>query len=159
MRCSTSPGVGAPFTVPSLEDKDEDELVHGVDVGEVIGVVSRVDYRITDPAAVLAAGRRAYLDVRPEDDEEDAAADVTDIGQALYQRAHAAGEERAEEALRTTPGLRVLGATRWFVEVDEPIGAGSDVESYPFHRADGSPFHPFMSADYVYLDDEDADGD
>jgi hypothetical protein len=56
-----------------------------------ISVLQRHDFRIIDEAAVISAGRAAYLRVWPQDDPAAAVADVTSVGRALYQIAHADG--------------------------------------------------------------------
>src|SRR3981081_1112236 len=61
------------------EDDDEsDEDLDGEDIPETavrVHVLHRADYRITDPDAVIDAGRRAYRELWPEDTDEDAEVD------------------------------------------------------------------------------------
>jgi hypothetical protein len=82
-------------------DEDEDASTSG------ITVLLRRDYVVADQAVVLAEGRAAYLRVWPDDDEASAAADVTSLGRALYQVAHADGWDRLED----TPGLEPMGGS------------------------------------------------
>lgn len=56
------------------EDEDGDQ-----DDGSVLPVVGRWDYRITDPDALVDAGRRAYLNAWPDDPLEDAGSAVGEI--------------------------------------------------------------------------------
>lgn len=55
-------------------DEDESELIASQ---SVISLVGRADFRIVDPEAFIAAGRRAYLRLYDLDDEELAARNVT----------------------------------------------------------------------------------
>jgi hypothetical protein len=117
-------GTGFPFGVlhqvaehdDDDDDDDDDEATAGVTV------LQRRDYRVTDEAAVLDAGRRAYLRVWPEDDDAAAAADVTHLGRALYQLAHADGWHSLDqvEGLRTTGGAVVV------LQQDELLGPDPD---------------------------------
>ena len=86
-----------------------------VEVAGLVRIVHRADFAVTDPEAVLAAGRAAYREVWPEDGEEDAAADVTDLGRALYQVQHAGGLAGLEDVA----GLDPLGSTTWYVDVTD----------------------------------------
>ena len=58
---------------------------------EGLSVLQRHDYTVTDFDAVMRAGRQAFLRAWPDDTEEEAARDVTHLGRALYQLAHADG--------------------------------------------------------------------
>ena len=71
---------------------------------------------MTDPDAVLAAGRAAYLRVWPDDDEAAASADVGGLGRALYQLVHAGGLDALSEPV---PGLLPLTATTQVHAVQE----------------------------------------
>jgi hypothetical protein len=110
-------GNGFPFGVLHDYAEDDDELDEAADDDEPepsvgISVLQRHDYRVTDEAAVMSAGRAAYLRVWPEDDEAAAAADVTYLGRALYQIAHADGWSSLDhvEGLYPTGGcVRVVG--------------------------------------------------
>jgi hypothetical protein len=102
-------GVAYPFGLmrPDLEQEVDDGEVEE-DAGSVSGfsLLRRDDFAVTDEQAVLEGGRRAYLDVWPDDSERDATADVTDLGRALYQLAHAHGWDDLKKAsgLRPTAG-------------------------------------------------------
>lgn len=85
-----------------------------------VSVLQRHDLRVTDEAAVLAAGRRAYLRSWPDDDADAAAADVTHLGRALYQLAHADGWDAVGEA----PGLRSTG--RSVLVIGRELAPGAD---------------------------------
>ena len=115
-------GVFPPVHVHGHDEEDgepaPDEVI---EVAGLVRIVHRADYAVTDPDAVLAAGRAAYLQVWPEDSEQDAAVDVTELGRALYQVQHAGGLTGFEDV----PGLDPLGSTTWFVDVtdeEEPPG-------------------------------------
>jgi hypothetical protein len=103
-------GAGFPFGVlHQFADDDEDDDEREEPAAGVT-VLQRRDYRVTDEAAVMDAGRRAYLRVWPDDDDAAAAADVTHLGRALYQLAHADGWHGLDqvEGLRTTGGAVVV---------------------------------------------------
>jgi hypothetical protein len=101
-------GNAFPFGVlHEYEEDDEDEEEDGEPLpADGISVLQRRDYAVTDEAAVMTAGRRAYLRVWPDDDEAAAAADVTHLGRAAYQLAHADGWESLDdvEGLERNPG-------------------------------------------------------
>jgi hypothetical protein len=105
-------GTGFPFGVlHQFADDDEDGDEEGEEVPTAgVTVLQRRDYRVTNEAAVMDAGRRAYLRVWPDDDDAAAAADVTHLGRALYQLAHADGWHSLDqvEGLRTTGGAVVV---------------------------------------------------
>jgi len=111
-------GNGFPFGVlhQFAEQDDDDEPADEPEPAAGISVLQRHDYRVTDEAAVMSAGRRAYLDAWPEDDEAAAAADVTHLGRALYQIAHASGWHNLDEVegLRATGGVVVVVAQSWW---------------------------------------------
>lgn len=132
-------GYGFPFDVlqdyaeeDEIDDEpaevDDDAVEAEPPVG--ISVLQRHDYRVTDQAAVLSAGRAAYLRVWPADDEAAAAADVTHLGRALYQVAHADGWH----ALDRVPGLRPVGGCVRVVDREETLGPDPDEwPEDPFH--------------------------
>ncbi len=101
------------------EDDEEHEAAEE-DLGPAPGVsvLQRHDYQVRDEAAVLSAGRSSYLRVWPEDDEAAAAADVTHLGRALYQIAHAEGWH----ALDQVEGLDPTGGCVRVVRRDETLG-------------------------------------
>ena len=129
------------------DDKDDAGLADEDDQKDAVAPVSvlhRADYRVTDPDAVLQAGRRAYQRVWPDDTDEDAASDVDHLGRALYQLQHAGGLA----ALDGTPGLEPAGATTWVLEAteqqspdpdrwpDDPFALGDDAHQRLLHRLD-----------------------
>ncbi|MCZ2815902.1 hypothetical protein [Modestobacter sp. VKM Ac-2984] len=87
-----------------------------------VSVLQRHDLRVTDEAAVLAAGRRAYLRSQPDGDAAAAVADVTDLGRALSQLADAGGWDAVGE----TPGLRTTG--RSVLVIGRELAPGADPE-------------------------------
>lgn len=106
--------------VDDVDDEEKPDEEQQPSTG--ISVIQRHDYRVTDDAAVLSAGRRAYLRVWPEDDENAANADVTHLGRALYQIAHAYGWE----SLGDVEGLRPTGACVIVVSRDDTLGPDPD---------------------------------
>jgi hypothetical protein len=105
-------GAGFPFGVlHQFAENDEDDDEEGEEVPAAgVTVLQRRDYRLTNEAAIMDAGRRAYLRVWPDDDEAAAAADVTHLERALYQLAHADGWHSLDqiEGLRTAGGAVVV---------------------------------------------------
>lgn len=87
-------GTGFPLGVlHQFVEDDEDDDDDDVDESPVIGVtvLRRSDYVVTDEEAVMEAGRHAYRRSMGEADPRGAAANVTHLGGALYQIAHAGG--------------------------------------------------------------------
>ena len=110
-------GVADPFGVlaqhyhvPENEGESEGEdgpIVSQVSIGEGLSMLRRDDYVVVDPEGVIAEGRRSYLKVWPNDTEEDASRDVTDLSRALYQVAHAGGWDEGLRVYNRPP--RSLG--------------------------------------------------
>lgn len=139
-------GTFPPVRVPGDPDVADDECAEEDDEEPAVARVSvlhRADYRVSDAVAVLQAGRRAYLEVWPDDTEDDAASDVSHLGRALYQLQHAGGLAALDE----TPGLEPAGAATWVVEAtevladrdpddwpDDPFALGEDAEERVLHR-------------------------
>jgi hypothetical protein len=82
------------------DDEGEEEDKDGT--AGVLSVVGRWDFRVTDSAAVVEAGRQAYLRAWPDDTPDDAAYRVEDVGQAAGELMH--GDDLA--ALHAAPGLQ-----------------------------------------------------
>lgn len=120
-------------------DSETDEAPTGV------SVLQRRDYRVVDEAAVMAAGRAAYLRVWPDDDEAAAAADVTHLGRALYQLAHADGWH----SLDHVEGLRVTAGAVAVIDQDELLRG--DPDDWPDDLFDLDGEEIFGQAD-VYLE-------
>ncbi|TMC63872.1 MAG: hypothetical protein E6J16_08035, partial [Chloroflexota bacterium] len=134
-------GVADPFgvlaqhyQVPENEGESEDEdgpIVPQVSVGEGLSMLRRDDYVVVDPERVIAEGRRSYLKVWPNDTEEDASRDVTDLSRALYQVAHAGGWD----ALTRLAGLQPTAKITWVIQNAQLIrGAPEGWPSDPFFR-------------------------
>lgn len=114
---------GTSFPLGSLyefDDDDDDEADETPARG--VSVLRRSDYAVADEEAVMEAGRQAYLRVWPEDGAEAAAADVTHLGRALYQIAHADGWDALDEV----EGLRPTGGVVLVQPSDELLGADPD---------------------------------
>jgi hypothetical protein len=127
-------GTFPPMGLAHHEDDEDDEAEFADEDDQeaavaLVSVLHRADYRVTDAAEVLQAGRRAYLQVWPDDRDDDAASDVDHLGRAFYQVQHASGLA----ALAATPGLEPAGATTWALEVTELLGP--DPDAWP-----GDPF-------------------
>ena len=132
-------GVADPFgvlaqhyQVPENEGESEDgPIVPQVAVGEGLSILRRDDYIVVDPERVIAEGRRSYLKVWPNDTEEDASSNGTDLGRALYQVAHAGGWD----ALTKLAGLQPTAEITWVIQNVELIrGAPEGWPSDPFFR-------------------------
>ncbi|WP_404385468.1 hypothetical protein LL946_05210 [Knoellia locipacati] len=108
------------------DDEDDDNWNDEEDEeGDVLSVLGRWDFRITDPEAFLAAGRRAYAKTWPGDTAEDAEIAVQTPHNVVSELLHGRGLGRVEKA----PGVEVRQYwTTTFVhdgtEVDEddPFG-------------------------------------
>lgn len=130
------------------EEDEEDADGEEVEVVAVVRVLHRADYAVADLDAVLEAGRAAYAEVWPDDSAEDAAADVTSLGRALYQIQHAGGLAGLEDA----PGLLPAGSTTWYVDV-------SDEEEGPEDPFGTDPERVLLQLDEVIEDGpDDEDG-
>jgi hypothetical protein len=75
-----------------LDAEDEDEEFDdpgdsgpAAEAGTRLSVVSRWDVAVTDPGALLEAGRAAHLRQHPEDEAEDARLAIPDVGAALWE--------------------------------------------------------------------------
>jgi hypothetical protein len=90
--------------------------------GAGLSVLERTDYRVVDENAVIEAGRAAYSEVWPDDTAEDAAADVTNLGRALYQIAHASGSWSSIEEVN---GITVTGRVIVAVSAEKTLGSES----------------------------------
>ncbi|MFY0408124.1 hypothetical protein [Solicola sp. PLA-1-18] len=89
---------------------------------QIVAVAHRHDYLLQDAAAVIEAGRRAYVDQLAPGESPDVDADVATVGQAMHQVVHASGID----ALRTLAGLEpVVGLT---VYLDLPLTAEDEAD-------------------------------
>ncbi|MEV6035856.1 hypothetical protein AB0L65_32185 [Nonomuraea sp. NPDC052116] len=96
-----------------IEDDEEEEKS-----AERIAVLIRHDFLINDREALMAASRAAYLQVRPDDVEDDAEVDVQTVSLAVYQLMHASGEDTI---LDDVPGLRPTRSVQLTLDVNEPL--------------------------------------
>ncbi len=106
-----------PLALITHEDDEDDEDEDLVELGDgtPVAVVSRFDLVVTDSAALTEAGRQAHRRLREGEDEEDAAAAVSGVGQALYALLHERGEPWYE-----LPGVEVVRGVRRYVRPNEP---------------------------------------
>lgn len=118
-------GNGGPLGPLHAWDEDDDEDDGGAEQprGSGLSVLQRTDYRVVDEGALIEAGRAAYRDAWPDDTAEDAAADVTDVGRALYQIAHASG---SWSSIEDVDGVNVSGRVIVAVSTDETLGSEAD---------------------------------
>ena len=98
-------------------DVEDDLLAEG----PALAVVSRWDLLVTDPQALLAAGRDAHKRLRPEELDVDAEVAVAGVGQALYALTHERGELWYD-----LPGIEVVRGIRAYVAPDEPTEPFTD---------------------------------
>jgi hypothetical protein len=85
-------------------------------------ILRRHDFAVTDEDGILAAGRAAYLSVWPDGSDEDAIADVTHLGRALYQIGHADGWD----SLERLDGLRPLAGVTRVIDQDDLLADDPD---------------------------------
>jgi hypothetical protein len=103
-----------------------DEITEGDDwepaqPGEIVSVLMRADFRITDEDIVLRAGRKLFLE--QSGDEGGSSADSLGVGASIYQMIHAHGHER----LNHTDGLEPLGAITQVIVPEEVIDFSSEI--------------------------------
>jgi hypothetical protein len=114
--------LGPLYSLIEMIDDEEDEDDPVDDVATRFAVVIRRDYAVTDPTAVLHEGRSAYLHLWPDDGPEEAERDVTHLGRALYQMAHAGGFD----VLDRVAGLRKENGFAAFVRTDDVLGSDAE---------------------------------
>ncbi|WP_392542319.1 hypothetical protein [Oryzobacter telluris] len=90
-----------------LADDDDDWEADETTPGQVLTVVGRWDYRITDPDALIDAGRRTYLEYWTDDIPEDAELHVERVETAAGVIMHGDGVNRLDDA----PGLEQVRYT------------------------------------------------
>lgn len=99
-------------TTPVPDDTDEEP-----GPSERIAVLIRHDFLIDDLEALIAAGRAAYLRMRP-DDIESVESDVQTADDAIYEIMHASCEDTILEGV---PGLRPTASIQTTRDVSEPL--------------------------------------
>lgn len=119
-----------PFgAIEEFAEEDEDDEFDGEDEDagpvDVVSILQRHDYAVRDADAVLRSGREAYMRAWPEDSEDQAIAEVTSLGRALYQIAHADGWDH----LTRVEGLRPLAGLVFVVNPDEVLDVDDDEPS------------------------------
>ena len=123
-------GVSAPLgSVHQFLDEGDDELdVPEEDAAPVggVSVFQRRDYAVANEAAILAAGREAYLRLHDGDSADHATASANHVGAALYQIAHESG---TWDSLAKLDGLSLTGGTTAVVRADQVLG--SDEAAWP----------------------------
>ena len=100
-----------------LDDEDEEEVTEG----GMLSIFRRWDLNILDEAAVIAAGRAAYLRAWPDDTEEDVSLRVEDVEMAAGEIIHADGID----ALGSTEGLQAERGATTILQHD-----GEDYETF-----------------------------
>ena len=117
-------GTGFPLGVlhQFVEDDDDDEEDVDEEPSGGVSVLRRTDYIVTDELAVMEVGRQAYRCSTGEADPRAAAAEVTHLGVALYQIAHADGWD----SLANTEGLQPTAGTVFVQSSDELLGGDPD---------------------------------
>ena len=88
-------------------------------------VLRRSDYAVRNEEAVMEAGRHAYRRSMGEADPRGAAANLTHLGRALYQIAHADGWDSLDEVERLQPTAGVV-----LVQSSEEL-LGGDPDEWP----------------------------
>lgn len=99
-------------TTPMPDDTDEE-----LGPSERIAVLIRHDFLIDDLEALIAAGRAAYLRMRP-DDIESVESDVQTADDAIHEIMHASCEDTILEGV---PGLRPTASIQTTRDVSEPL--------------------------------------
>jgi hypothetical protein len=101
-----------------------------------ISVLHRADYRVIDVEGIMRAGQNAYMTAWPDDVEEDAVLDVSQLGRALYQIMHVGGLS----SLSGVPGLEPAGSTTWILGTSESLDEyePNDWPSDPFALGEDS---------------------
>lgn len=107
----------------------------GADGGEVVSVLQRHDYAIVDAAAVMAAGRAAHRRSWSEGDESATGAQVTNVGNALYELAHADGWD----SLDRVAGVRPVGGTVLVTSTQHTLAGGPETWPSDLFTPKGRP--------------------
>lgn len=111
------------------DDDDDDQDEGDTELGSVLTVVGRWDYRIVDESALIDAGRAAYARMWADDTEEDAALAVANPAAAAQEIAHADGWN----ALDDTAGLQPLASTQTVILHErEDAASWFDTDEDPF---------------------------
>ncbi len=109
-----------PLVAPDGVDEEESEEP-GPGFGGVVTLLGRWDFRVTDEAALVEAGRSAYLRSWPDQEREDAELRVQSVIEAVAEASHA-GEPTVLEAI---DGLEPVRAAINFILHD-----GGDDEEF-----------------------------
>jgi hypothetical protein len=108
------------------EVTEDEEDPAELEDGDPLSVVSRWDLLVVDTDALLQAGRDAHRRLRPDENDEDAAVAVQNVGQAVYALLHERGEPWYD-----MPGVEVVNGRRAYVRPDEqppPLSEESDYD-------------------------------
>lgn len=98
------------------EDDDEDDDREPQPTS-FVSVLQRADYAVLDEETLVAAARLTFLENRPGESAENAQSQVSHMGAALYELAHANGWDSLEDV----PGLTPMGSIIQVLEPLEPI--------------------------------------
>jgi hypothetical protein len=118
-------GLWHPFGfLESFDQNDEvDDENETTERGDLVSVLLRADFRVSDEGVILAGGRRSYQEHSGEDMA--AATRKIGLGAAIHQLIHAHGLE----SLNRTDGLEPLGAITQVIVPDEPLEFADAVPS------------------------------
>ena len=111
-------GNSGPFGgLQEWDDEEDDDDDQEPQPTSFVSVLQRADYGVLDEESVLDAGRLKFLENRPGESEDNAQSQVSHLGAALYELAHADGWDSLEK----TPGLTPMGSIIQVLEPSEPI--------------------------------------
>lgn len=129
------------------EDEDDEDEEDDAVAGDVTGIsrLARWDFEVTDEAAVLQAGRAAWLETYPDTTADDLAKQEDNVGLALYNISHL----RGQDAIFDTPGIRA----RWgFIATHQQPDLGP-LDDDDLEDAFGVETPPLFSEGYIYTEE------
>jgi hypothetical protein len=119
-----------PVSLQGFGDEDDEEILEAEEAaelvdGEPLTVVSRWDLHVVDTDELMQAGREAHMRLWPDENDEDAAVAVPNVGQAVYALLHEHGEPWYD-----LPGIEVVRGVRAYVRPIDPPTPLSDEDDY-----------------------------